>query len=76
MLQIQGDDRSRRLDASVITLVRGYPLTALGLFGAAFVCAGLAILMFFACMAITKGVVKLTKKMVFKLKTAFIRKEA
>ena len=29
-----------------------------------------------ACVAITKGVVKLTKKMMLKLKSAFIRKEA
>ena len=64
------------LPASVIALVRGNPLAALGSFGAAFACAGLAILMFFACVAITKGVVKLTKKMMLKLKSAFIRKEA
>ena len=40
------------------------------------VLVGLSILMFFACVAITKGVVKLTKKMMLKLKSAFIRKEA
>ena len=43
--------------------------------GAGFICAGLAIVMFFVCVAITKGVIKLTGKMLTGMKTAFVGKE-
>ena len=60
--------------AAVVMLVTGAPLSALAAAGAAALCAGLSILMFFTCLIITKGVVKLTKKMIVKVKYAFIRK--
>ena len=43
--------------------------------GAGFACAGLAILMFFGCVWITKNVARLTGKMILKLKASFVRKE-
>lgn len=45
------------------------------LIAAAFVCAGLAILLIFGCKAATKGVLVLAKKIVFGIKKCFIRKE-
>ena len=42
--------------------------------GAAFICAGLAILMFFACVWITKAVVRLTGKMLLGVKTRIVGK--
>lgn len=42
--------------------------------GAAFICAGLAILMFFACVWITKAVVRLTGKMLLGMKTRIVGK--
>lgn len=45
------------------------------LLGAGLICAGLAILLFFACKAATKGSFILTKKLVIWLKKCFIRKE-
>ncbi len=44
--------------------------------GAALACAGLAILMFFVCLAATKGVARLTKKMILGIKSWFVGKEA
>lgn len=45
------------------------------LFGAGLVCAGISILLFFAFNLITKGILKLTKKMFVGIKSCFIRKE-
>ena len=45
------------------------------LFGAGLVCAGISILLFFAFNLITKGILKLTKKMFIGIKSRFIRKE-
>ncbi len=42
--------------------------------GAALVCAGLSIFMFFVCVWITKGVIKLTGKMLIGIKTAIVGK--
>ncbi len=44
--------------------------------GAALACAGLAILMFFASVAATKGIARLTKKMILGIKSWFVGKEA
>ena len=64
------------LPAAVVYLIKGNPAGAGFAVGAGLVCAGLAILLFFACIKITKGVLKLTKKMLMKIKTLFIRKKA
>ncbi len=44
--------------------------------GAGCVCAGLAILLFFACIVLTKGVLTLTGKALLGIKSAFVGKEA
>ena len=44
--------------------------------GAALACAGLAILMYFASLAATKGCARLTKKMILGIKSWFVGKEA
>lgn len=48
----------------------GIAMTGLGL-----LCAGLAIFMFFGCIAATKGACKLTKKIALGIKKCFIKKE-
>lgn len=45
------------------------------LLGCGLVCAGLAIALFFGCKALTKGVLKLTKKMFLGIKSLFLGKE-
>ena len=44
--------------------------------GAALVCAGLAIALFFACRALTKGVILLTKRIILWIKSKIVGKEA
>ena len=44
--------------------------------GAALVCAGLAIALFFACRALTKGVILLTKRIVLWIKSKIVGREA
>lgn len=51
-------------------------LTGLAVIGASMVLAGLAILMFYACKAVTKGAIILTKKMWLGTKKMFMKKEA
>ena len=46
----------------------------LAMIGAALACAGLAIFFFMGCKLATKGLVWLTKRMVFGIKNAFVRK--
>ncbi len=58
-----------------IYLKAGNPAGAVFSSGAGLVCAGLAILLFFACAAITKAVAKLTGRMLTKTKTSFVGKE-
>ncbi len=52
----------------------GNYLTAVAVIGAALVCAGLSILVFYGCKMATKGVIKLTKKLAVWLKNCFIKK--
>ena len=59
-----------------IYLKAGNPAGAVFSAGAGLVCAGLAILMFFVCAAITKAVAKLTGRMLTKTKTSFVGKDA
>jgi len=62
------------IPGAVILLVKGNPLGALAAIGAGLLCAGLAILMYFACLAITRGIARLSKKMVWKVKSLLISK--
>jgi len=50
-------------------------LTGVALIGAAFVCSGFSVLLFFGCKAVTKGMAFLTKKMALWIKLMFVRKE-
>lgn len=63
------------LAAAVIYLIKGNLAGACMMLGAAIVCAGLAILLFMGCKALTKGLLHLTKKMLLGIKTLFIGKE-
>lgn len=47
----------------------------IGIIGASIVCAGLAILAFFGCLAATKGTVRLTKMIGLGIKKCFVKKE-
>ena len=61
--------------ASVWLIFRGGLIPASGAFGACLVLAGLAVFLFFACTALTKGAAILTKKIALGVKSLFIRKE-
>lgn len=54
----------------------GNVLTGFAMLGAGFVCAGLAIFLLYGCKAAINGIILLTKKLVFGIKTCFIKKEA
>ncbi|MGI6072917.1 MAG: DUF1700 domain-containing protein [Lachnospiraceae bacterium] len=60
----------------VIYLKAGNPAGALFSFGAGAACAGLTILFFFACIWLTKAVLKLTGRMFLGIKSSFVGKEA
>ena len=53
----------------------GHTLSGLAVIGAACVCAGLGIFVFYGCKAATKGIVLLTKKIAIWTKSCFIKKE-
>ena len=60
---------------TVMYLKTGNFTGALFYAGAAVLCAGLAILLFFGCRALTKGLLWLTKKMLLGIKTMLVGKE-
>lgn len=64
------------LMCAVIALTRGNALSAMAAAGVSVCCAGLAIFMFFACKAATKGIAFLTKRLILGVKTMFVGKEA
>ena len=53
----------------------GYPATGIAMVGAGLVCVGLAIFSFYGCKAVTKGVLRLTKKLPGALKKCFAKRE-
>ncbi len=55
--------------------VGGNALSGIAMVGAGIACAGLAVFAFFACKAVTKGAVVLTKKTAIWIKNCFIKKE-
>ena len=63
------------LVGSAALIINGNVTEGLAVFGAAVVCAGLSIFMFFACKAATKGIVWLTKKTILLIKKPFVKKE-
>ena len=60
---------------AVLMFTQSRVVSGIAILGAAFVCAGLAILLFFACRAATVGAAKLAKTIVLATKRLFIRKE-
>lgn len=60
---------------AVVYAFQGNLPAGAALLGLSLFCAGAAILSFFGCMALSKGVVILTKKMFFSIKKLFIGKE-
>ena len=61
--------------SAVYFLICGKAVTVLSMLAVGLLCAGLAIFMFFACLAATKGVIWLTKKAAIGLKHMLIGKE-
>ena len=61
--------------AAVISFVEGNVLQGIMLIGAALALTGLSISLFFGCVAASKGVVRLAKKIARGMKSLFIRKE-
>lgn len=59
----------------ILLLFRGNIMTGLVLIGAGVVCAGLSVLLFFFCLAVVKGCIWLTKKVVLWLKKGIVNKE-
>ena len=59
----------------VMYCVRGDRLSGFTLIGAGIVCAGLSVLMFFVCRAVTKGILFLTKKLMVWFKNRIVKKE-
>ena len=60
---------------TVFYLTKGNPAGSGFMLGASLLCAGLAILLFFACAALTKGLLRLTGKMLLRIKAMFMGKE-
>jgi uncharacterized membrane protein len=63
------------LAAAVIYFIEGFTFTGIAMFGVGLFFAGLSIFLFFGCVAASKGMARLTKKIALKTKTLFIRKE-
>lgn len=60
---------------AVFDLIRGNPVGGAFMLGIALVCAGLAILLFFGCLELSRGLLRLTKKIHLGVKTMFIGRE-
>ena len=61
--------------SAVIFAFQGNGLTGIAMFGASIFCAGLSIFLFFGCKEVTKGILFLTKKMIFGIKSLILGKE-
>lgn len=61
--------------AGICFILRGQIASGLAMIGAGIVLAGLSVLVFFACRAATVGTVKLTKKIMIRVKRSFVKKE-
>ena len=60
---------------SIVYAFRGFDITALAVVGCASACVGVSILMFFGCLAVSKGMLRLIKIAPSKIKSALLRKE-
>lgn len=61
--------------AGLYFAVRGFGFTGLASVGAGLFCAGGAVFLFFGCLGATRGIVRLTKQIVFGIKKCFMGKE-
>ena len=61
--------------SAVYFVIRGRALTALAMLAAVLLCTGMAIFIFFTCLAVTKGVICLTKRAAVGLKHMLVGKE-
>ena len=61
--------------SAVVHFVRGNTIPGIAMLGIAAFCAGASVFMFYGCVAATKGLVRLTKKMALGLKSLIIGKE-
>lgn len=59
----------------ILHCMQGNGMSGIALVGAGFICAGLAIFLFFGCVAATKGMAKLTGKIALGIKICFVGKE-
>ena len=59
----------------IIYVFQGNILGMFAIFGAGICCAGLAIMLYFGCIAVSKGIILLTKKMTWGIKSIFAGKE-
>ena len=64
------------LSAAVANIIRGNAVFGVALIGASIFLAGLSIFTFFGCVALSKGIIRLTKKAALGIKSLFIRKES
>ena len=60
---------------AVLCIVRGNLLLSVFSLGAGMFCAGLAVFLFFGCIAASKGILHLTKKVLCGIKNMFVGKE-
>ena len=63
------------LGMAVAYFLRGRFLAGIAMLGAGLVCAGIAVFLFYGCVAASKGLLSLTKKAALAIKTKFLRKE-
>ena len=56
--------------------LQGHPLPGLAVCGVGLFCLGASVYLFFGCKAATKGIFRLTKKLILWIKACFIGKEA
>lgn len=59
---------------SLVCIFTGNAIQGILFFGAGLVCAGITILLFFGFNQITKGVLRLSKKILLRMKACFVRK--
>lgn len=63
------------LAAGAVFAFTGNSYSGLATVAASIFCAGLSIFAFFGCKAVTKGIIKITKKLALGIKKCFVRKE-
>lgn len=62
--------------SGILFIVFKNTISAIAMISTSLVCAGLSILLFFGCKAVTKGFLRITKKSLSGIKNSFIKKEA